>query len=99
MLKTVTVDALAKLILREHPQWDAGAVRARAERDVQTLDARFDQPLAEYAAGARRREEESGEFSLLQIQAMRGCGYLDAVELLDAYIRDPARGKALILRR
>lgn len=100
MLKSVSPAELARLLAAEYPLWDADALRRQAEEYVSTLDKRLDAPLRGYLDTGEPVNFRHGEFSILQIQWLRaGRSYLTAVTMMDAYLKDPLNGKALILRR
>ena len=99
MLAQTSVSAMEALLRQEHPGWADEALKGLAWRYVDTLDPRLDAPLARYAATGERTELKAGEFTLLAICALCRCGYVDAVLLMDGYLKDPVQGKAQILRR
>ena len=100
MLHTISNQELEHLLTLDHPTWTPQAIAQQAEEYRNFLDDRLDAPLRRYLDTGKPQQFQSGEFSLLLIQAMRRrCSYLQAVLLLDAYLKDPQNGKALILRR
>ena len=99
MLSQISVTGMEELLRREHPNWSDAALKSLAWRYVDTLDPRLEAPLARYAATGSRTELEAGEFTLFAICALCQCGYVDAVILMDGYLKDPIQGKAQILRR
>lgn len=100
MLHTISNQELEHLLALDHPSWTDQAIAQEAEECRNFLDGRLDAPLRRYLDTGKPQQFQHGEFSLLLIQAMRcGCSYLQAVLLMDAYLKDPRNGKALILRR
>ena len=88
MLHTISNQELEHLLTLDHPTWTPQAIAQQAEEYRRYLDT------------GKPQQFQSGEFSLLLIQAMRRrCSYLQAVLLMDAYLKNPRNGKALILRR
>ena len=100
MLHAISNQELEHLLPLDHPTWSTQAITQQAEEYRQFLDDRLEAPLRRYLDTGKPQQFQAGEFSLLLIQAMRhGCSYLQAVLLMDAYLKDPCNGKALILRR
>ena len=100
MLHSISNQELENLLTCDHPTWTAQAITQEAEECRNFLDDRLDAPLRRYLDTGTPQQFQSGEFSLLLIQAMHhGCSYFQAVLLMDAYLKDPLNGKALILRR
>lgn len=100
MLHAIANQELEHLLALDHPSWTAEALAQQAEEYRRFLDDRLEEPLRRYLDTGTPQQFQSGEFSLLLIQALRhGCSYLQAVILMDAYLKDPLNGKALILRR
>lgn len=100
MLRAISNQELEHLLILDHPTWTAQAIAQQAEEYRQFLDDRLEEPLRRYLDTGKPQQFQSGEFSLLLIQALRhGCSFLQAVTLMDAYLKDPRNGKALILRR
>ena len=100
MLTKVTQQTMFRLLQEAHPFWAKEALSLRAEEYVQTMDARLDDTLAHFAETGARRNFEFGEFSTLAICALQNnCAYVDAVILMDEYLKDPVAGRAAILRR
>ena len=100
MLRAISNQELEHLLTLDHPTWSTQAITQQAEEYRQFLDDRLEAPLRRYLDTGKPQQFQAGVFSLLLIQAMRhGCSYLQAVLLMDAYLKDPCNGKALILRR
>ena len=102
-MNCMTLDMMKELLTRQHPGWDSAYVERCAAQLLATLDARLCALLhTHYTTGKTPDFSHTygGEkFSVLEIRAIRNCSYLDAVVLMDAYIREPAVGRAKILRR
>lgn len=93
-------EEIAKLIAQAHPGWTTDAVQEHARAYAETLDERLLGPLRAHIDTGATPNFRHGEFSVTQIQRMaRGRSYLDALVLMDAYLKDEASGRALILRR
>mgnify|MGYP004457915967 CR=1 FL=1 len=100
MLHTISNQELEHLLTLDHPTWTPQAIAQQAEEYRNFLDDRLEAPLRHYLDTGKPQQFRVGEFSLLLIQSMRRrCSYFQAVVLMDAYLKDPRNGKALILRR
>lgn len=100
MLTCVTTQELAALIARDHPFWDLGAIMQQAQEYHETMDRRLETALRAYLDTGEQQTFRHGDFSLFQIQQMRpGRSYFTALTMMNAYLRDPESGRALILRR
>ena len=99
MLKNISVKDLQQAIALDHPFWDSAAARNQAEEYIATIDERLEEPLRLFLCENRKTDFSHGEFSILMIQSFCRCSYVDAVVLMDAYLKDPRNGKAMILRR
>lgn len=93
-------EEIARLIAQAHPGWTKEAVQEHACACAKTLDERLLGLLRAHIDTGTTPNFRHGEFSVIQIQRMaRGRSYLDALVLMDAYLKDEASGRALILRR
>lgn len=93
-------EEIARLIAQAHPGWTTEAVQGHACACAKTLDERLLGLLRAHIDTGTTPNFRHGEFSVIQIQRMaRGRSYLDALVLMDAYLKDEASGRALILRR
>lgn len=100
MIATITNQELELFLSKEHPAWHAQSIRDYAKEYLSTIDDRLSPALEALVKTGERVDYQHGEFSLYLIQALRqNCSYWDAIILMDAYIKDPFYGKALILRR
>ena len=100
MAPTVKPDEIARLVAQAHPGWTAEAVCEHANMYASTLDERLLTLLRAHIDTGATPNFRHGEFSVIQIQRLaRNRSYLDALLLMDAYLKDEAAGRARILRR
>ena len=100
MAANVQPDEIARLIAQAHPGWTAEAVAEHAKTCAATLDERLVPLLRAHLDKGATPNFRHGEFSVIQIQRLaRGRSYLDALFLMDAYLKDEEAGRARILRR
>lgn len=100
MINGITTQELELIISKEHPFWNSDSIHKQAEEYLISLDEKLSETLIELVKNGSCSNFEHGEFSLYSIRAFRkNCGYFEAIVLMDAYIKDPSYGKALILRR
>lgn len=100
MITNVTSQELERFLSKEHPAWHPQSIHTHAEEYLSTIDDRLSLAAEAWIKTGKRVDYQYGEFSLYLIQALRqNCSYWDAIILMDAYIKDPLNGKALILRR
>ena len=100
MIKTVTSEELASFLSEEHPSWMPSGLQKQADEYLLSIDERLTEALTALIKKGDCVDFKFGEFSLYLIRALRhNCSYFDAIVLMDAYIKDPLNGKALILRR
>ena len=100
MLTKVTITEMAELLRHDHPCWDESAIQKYAKDYIATMDASLDEPLYTFIHTGKISDTTHQNYSLLAIRAIRGnCSYLEAAILMDAYIKDPSKGKLLIQRR
>ena len=95
---SIPQSSMEELLRQDHPYWTDQAIEVEAAKLTANLDPRFENPLLKYIKG-KKTDVECGDYSISAICLMRQCSYLEALTLLDEYIKDPAKGKALILRR
>ena len=100
MLSSVTNKELALALAKENPGWTDDALMTEANECLSFWDEQLDPVVAHYVKDGKCTDFKHGEFSVFIIRALRhNCGFLKAVSLMDAYIKDPVNGKAIILRR
>lgn len=100
MITNITSQELELFLAKEHPTWNAQSVYNHANEYLTSIDERLSISVEALVKSGERIDFQHGEFSLYLIQSLRqNCSYWDAIILMDAYIKDPLNGKALILRR
>lgn len=100
MISTITCQELESLLSLENPSWNSQTIHARANEYLSTLDERLAPCLTAFVKYNEKIDYQHGEFSIYLIQALRhNCSFLEAIFLMDAYMKDALNGKALILRR
>ncbi len=100
MIQSVTQEEMERLLQKEHPAWTSRAIFNEATQLLQGLDNRFEPFLRTYLDTGKMTDYTHGEFSLFLIRGLRrNCSYLQAVLLMDTYLKNPRNGRALILRR
>lgn len=100
MITNITSQELELFLAKEHPTWHAQGVHNRANEYLTSIDERLATAVKALVKSGERIDFQYGEFSLYLIQALcNNCSYWNAIILMDAYIKDPLKGKALILRR
>ncbi len=83
-----------------HPSWNADAIHSIIVKFLNNCDSRLEPIVTSYVLLGQELDYEHGEFSIYLIQALRNnCCYIDAVILMNEYLQDSFKGKALILRR
>lgn len=100
MISTITCQELESLLSLENPSWDPQSTQERAKEYLSTLDERLAPSLTALVKEGKKIDYQHGEFSIYLIQALRhNCSFLEAIILMNAYMKDSLNGKALILRR
>lgn len=100
MITSVTDKELAIELAKENPSWTSEAIATESKEFLSCWDERLDPIVNKYIKEGVCSDFKHGEFSIFIIRALRhNCGFLKAVSLMDAYLKDPTNGKALILRR
>lgn len=100
MISNLSVDKLTAAFAAENPAWAPEMARQQAEESLLFWDDRLAPVVESYVEQGILSNFSHGEFSVLLIRGLRhNCGFLQAVGLMDAYLKDPLHGKALILRR
>lgn len=83
-----------------HPTWNADAIHNIIDDFISNFDPRLENVITSYVLYEQELDFEYGEFSIYLIRAIRNnCCFLDAVMLMNEYLQDSFKGKALILRR
>lgn len=100
MIKVSSIDKLKEKLRLEHPVWDSNALDNYANELIATCSNELEEVIEKYISSDEETDYSHGEFSIFLIRAMRNnCGFIDAVTLMDAYLKDAFHGKALITRR
>ncbi len=83
-----------------HPTWNADAIHNTIDSFISSCDPKLENIIVSYILYEQELDFEYGEFSIYLIKALRNnCCFLDAVMLMNEYLQDTFKGKALILRR
>ena len=99
MAGKIQKEQLKKEMKENYPFWPEEILEKQAQEYLAGLDERLEDILKEYLDSGKKRDLEEGEFSVLLIQALRhNCPYLEAVRLMNIYLKDPKAGKLQILR-
>ena len=100
MIASITEKELALALAQETPRWSKEAIINEAKECLSSWDERLEPVVKKYIKEGVCSDFKHGEFSIFIIRALRqNCGFLKAVSLMDAYLKDSTHGKALILRR
>lgn len=100
MITNITNEELELFLIKEHPVWHTQSVQDHAKEYLSSIDDRLSPAIEALVRTGDHVDYQHGEFSLYLIQALRqNCSYWEAIILMDAYMKDPLNGKALILRR
>ena len=98
MLRKATEAGLYKIIREAHPHWNDEASRIIVKNNVEQFDESLDDLISTYAETGMITFFQHGEFSIFDIIMIRdNCSFYDAVELIDAYIKDEVDGKLRII--
>jgi len=99
MLQKITADQLVQLFRREYPNWAETAWSTYALQLKNNLDERLEDAIVSYAADGTEVDFYQGEFTVMEIRRLRRCGYLEALMLMDEYLKNPVKGRMRIMRR
>lgn len=100
MINISSKDNLKEKIRLEHPSWDSNALDNYTSELIATCSKELEKVIEKYVSDNEETDYSHGEFTIFLIRAMRNnCGFIDAVVLMDAYLKDAFHGKALITRR
>lgn len=99
MLKNITLEQLEQLFRREYPHWAESAYPKHAQRAKETMDERLEEAVIAFAQDGTCTDVREGEFSVHGIQRLRHCGFLEALLLMDEYMKDERAGRMRIMRR
>ena len=103
-MEKTTQEMLSAVIAAAHPQWDGQYTQRLAGELTASMEPQLIELLRSYHETGKMKNfshcHDGETFSVLEIRALRGGGsYLDAVMLMDAYIKDPAAGRRRIMSR
>lgn len=93
------VEAVASLMRAEHPSWTDGGCRAEAERLVGAIAPGLRTALARYVRTGERVEQRGEGVSALGVQALTGCSYPEALEVVSVSLINPSLARAMACRR
>ena len=83
-----------------HPSWNSDAIHNIVDEFIRNCDSRLEPVIHSYIKNEQELDFEYGEFSIYFIRALRNkCNFLDAIMLMNEYLHDSFKGKALILKR
>ena len=99
MITSMTHAEMEALLRREYPNRAAEALTDTARKLLAQLDERLAPALRAYWVDGTEEDFYSGEFSILEIRRLRRCGYMDALLLMDGYLKDARMGRLRIMRR
>lgn len=99
MLNNISVLDFSQALAEEHPYWDPAAINATAQNYINTWDEQLQDVVEKYISTREILNFKYGEFSILKIKALRcNCGFFEAINLMNEYIRNPKVGRLRILR-
>ncbi len=99
MMSKISVVQLEKLLRRENPFWDESAYLYYAKQLFQNIDICLEDVILSFIKDGTQKDYRFNEFSIVEIQRLRQCNYLEALLLLNDYIKDPYKGRLRILHR
>ena len=98
MLSNIDIDQLTACVGRAMPGLAPKRVAAYAERLVAETDERLEPNVAEWIAGEPLSDIWLGQYCMGLVMRIQGRGFLTALEALNCYAADPAKGESLIWR-
>lgn len=99
MIYSMTCSDMEALLKREYPHRAPESLEAMAATLLTQLDDQLDASVRAYWTDGTETDFYSGEFSIFEIRRLRHCGYLDALILMDGYLKDARVGRMRIMRR
>ena len=99
MLTQVSLSEMETMLAKERHYEGRDDLLRAARHLLETLDPRLDNILSIYAKEGRYTDFSEGGMSVITISSLRRCGFLEAVILMDAYLKDPDDGLDRIVRR
>ena len=98
-LNQTQTTVLVERITKAHPYWTVQSCRDKARQLTAELSPQLRPAMTEWLDTGAQIEYDAGTFSLLKIMGLCDVSYLDALELLDGYLKDPERGSNAIFFR
>lgn len=98
-LTPLQLSALLRQLDRAHPYWSAEARSDRARALAEELSPQLRPVMVKWLDSGLEGEYDAGEFSVRRLMGLCGVGYLDALELMDTYLKDPEAGRTAIFFR
>lgn len=93
------VNMIAGAVLRSLPGMTQPQALARAQELLVHTDARLEANVRQWAQGEAVTDDWVGEYCINAIMAIRGNhDFLDALDAMNLYLRDPAAGQLRIWR-
>ena len=99
MIRSLSISEMEKILSKEQHFVRNEDLRQRAGELLDSLDSRFDEILSVYSKTGKYTDYSENNISVLSICALRNCGFLEAVILMNEYIKNPEKGLAMIVRR
>ena len=99
MLSLVSISEMETMLAKERHFSRREDLLKEARNYCSSLDSRLDKVLSVYAKEGRYTDFNEGDMSVLTIASLRRCGFLEAVVLMDGYLKDPQTGLDRIIRR
>lgn len=96
MLNREEVARLEAEYRRVHPDYDKRAYPKLARKLADSLLPELEPTVREWLRTGREVDFRHGDYSLRDIMELRPALYVDAIEVMNEYIRDPAAGALLI---
>lgn len=91
MIDNITVDELERRIRLDHPTWAETGVHHEACRIISNFDSSLSTALAAYVREGKCVEVRGDGVSALGVQAFAGCGYIEALEIVNLSLTDKRR--------
>ena len=92
MLNPHEIDRLTAAYAAEHPQYLPEAWALLAQRLARDLDPALEPTLRRWLATGEEGDYAAGEFTLEKVRRLRRVSWLEALALLNEYLRDPEQG-------
>lgn len=96
MLSKQEIARLEEEYRRAHPDYDKRAYQKLAQRLADSLMPQLEPVVREWLQTGNEAAFRHGSYSLQDIMELRPALYVDAIEVMNEYIRDPSAGTLLI---